>query len=126
MRLLDTVVLIGAIRKEDQYHEKGKKHLNSLSTNDVFIPSSTIIEFDLELKAHGYTPEERESTLEELAVKIPSDKILPTTATSLIAVTRLESKLSYFDAMIAAAALELGAEVVTTDKEIKKHVTTVW
>ncbi len=126
MRLLDTVVLIGAIRKEDLHHEKAKEHLNSLSTEDVFIPASTIIEFDLELKAHGYTPEERETTLEEVAAKIPPNKTLPTTATSLIAVARLESKLSYFDAMIVATALELGAEVVTTDQKIKNHMPTVW
>ncbi len=126
MRLLDTVVLIGAIRKEDRHHKKARKHLDSLSTEGVFIPSSTIIEFDLELKAHGYTPEEREVTLEEVAAKIPPDKTLPTTATSLIEVARLESKLSYFDAMIVAAALELGAEVVTTDREIKNLMPTVW
>ena len=29
MKILDTVVLIGAIREEDRHHEKAKRHLTT-------------------------------------------------------------------------------------------------
>ena len=127
LKLIDTLVLIGAIREEDAHHEKATKHLDSLSEDrEVYIPSSTLLEFDLELKAHGYTPSERRTTLEDLAGKIPQSKILPITITSLIRVAEHEDELSYFDAIIAALAKDLDATVITTDKAIKAKAKTYW
>jgi len=57
MEILDIVVLIGAIREEDKHYEKAKRHL----------------EFDLEMKTHGYTREERKLTWEDMLVKIPQN-----------------------------------------------------
>jgi predicted nucleic acid-binding protein len=101
MKILDTVVLIGAIREEDRHHEKAKMHLDSLSEEkDVYVPSSVLLEFDLEMKAHGYTLEERRLTWEDMMVKIPSNKVLSLTPSYFAGVPKLENALSYFDAII--------------------------
>jgi len=127
MKILDTVVLIGAIREEDKHHEKAKKHLDSFSKEkDVYLPSSVLLEFDLEMKAHGYTPEERRLTWEDMLVKIPPNKVLPLTPSSFAEVPKLETELGYFDAIIVCMSKELEASVVTTDKEIGLKVKTCW
>ena len=83
MKILDTVVLVGAIKGGDRLHEKAKMHLDSLSREkDVYIPSSVLLEFDLEMKAHKYTLEERRLTWQDMIVKIPKDKVLPLTVSS--------------------------------------------
>ncbi len=126
MKLLDTVVLIGAIRKRDRLHEKALEHLKSIEKQDAFIPSSALLEFDLELKAHEYSSEERITTLEDMAAVIPGNKILPITTTSLIEAAKLEGELSYFDALIVALSRELDAAVVTTDAAIRKKAKWEW
>jgi len=126
LKLLDTVVLIGAIRENDRHHKKAFEHLKSLERQDVYLPSTALLEFDLELKAHGYTIEERIATFEDLAALIPPEKVLPLTPTSLREACRLESEMSYFDAMIVALAREHDAAVVTTDREIRKRVRWEW
>lgn len=126
MKLLDTVVLIGAIRDSDRHHKKALEHLKSLNQQEVFVPSSALLEMDLELKAHGYTAEERITTLEDLAAVIPGGKILPVTVTSLIEAVKLESGMSYFDALIVALSRELDAAIVTTDEAIREKVEWVW
>lgn len=126
MKLLDTVVLIGAIRDSDRHHKKALEHLKSLNQQEVFVPSSALLEMDLELKAHEYTAEERITTLEDLAAVIPGGKILPVTATSLIEAVKLESEMSYFDALIVALSRELNAAIVTTDEAIREKAEWVW
>lgn len=126
MKLLDTVVLIGAIRDSDRHHKKALEHLKSLNQQEVFVPSSALLEMDLELKAHEYTAEERITTLEDLAAVIPGGKILPVTVTSLIEAVKLESGMSYFDALIVALSRELDAAIVTTDEAIRGKVEWVW
>ena len=91
---------------------------------DVYVPSSVILEFDLEMKAHGYTPEERRLTWEDMLVKIPPNKVLPPTPSSFAEVPRLETELTYFDAIITCMSKELEASVVTADKGLK--VKTCW
>jgi len=93
---------------------------------DVYVPSSVLLEFDLEMKAHGYTPEERRLTWEDMLVKIPPNKVLPPTPSSFAEVPRLETELTYFDAIITCMSKELEASVVTTDKEIGLKVKTCW
>jgi predicted nucleic acid-binding protein len=127
MKLLDTVVLIGAIREEDKHYEKARMHLDALRTEkDVYVPSSILLEFDLELKAHGYTPKERRLTWEEIVAKVSAHKVLPLTASAVAEVPELETELSYFDAIIVGMAKQLGACVVTTDKEIGSKVKACW
>ncbi|MGH9922663.1 MAG: hypothetical protein ACRD38_07915, partial [Nitrososphaerales archaeon] len=77
MRLLDTMVIVGALNARDRHHGKASKYLETLATdNDVLVPLSTLMEFDLLMKARDYTDEERRSTWVELAPKISSQRIL--------------------------------------------------
>lgn len=126
MKLLDTVALIGAIRESDKHHKKAVEHLKSLEEQEVFVPSSALLELDLELKAHEYTEKERIATLEDLAAMIPSEKILPITVTALMEAVKLEPEMSYFDALIVALSRELDATVVTTDEAIRERAEWVW
>jgi len=128
MRLLDTVVLVGAVNPADPYHRKALEHLDSLASNpEVFLPSTAILEFDLELKAHGYTAVERETTFEDLSVKVPQGKILALSPSAMIEAVKTEAQgLGYFDSLISAQAGIANAHVVTTDREIAKYARTVW
>lgn len=51
-------------------------------------------------------------------MKMPPNKVLPLTPSSLAEVPELEAELTYFDAIIASMSKELEASIVTTDKEI--------
>ena len=126
MRLLDTVVLIGALRENDKHYKKAVEHLKSLDREETFVPSSSLLELDLELKAHEYTLEERITTLQDLTAAIPAYKILPITITSLIEAVKLETEMSYFDALIVALSNELDAVIVTTDEAIRKRAKWAW
>jgi predicted nucleic-acid-binding protein len=127
MKILDTVVLIGAIREEDRLHEKAKRHLDSLTKEkDVFVPTSVLLEFDLEMKTHGYTWEERKLTWKDMLVKIPPNKVLPLTPSYFAEVPELETDLTYFDAIIVCISKEMGAKVITTDREIGSKTDTYW
>lgn len=128
MRLLDTVVFVGALNPLDQHHRAATRHLASLiSDPDVFVPTSTLLELDLLFKARGYTTEERYQTWLELTPKIPAEKTTVQTATSFAVASELESEgMDYFDALLTARSLELGAKIVTDDKDIAKRAETQW
>jgi len=128
LRLLDTVVLAGALNPADRYHTRAEAHLEGLSREpQLFIPAVVLIEFDLLMKARGYSPSERHETWFELTPKIPTEKILsPTTVSAASAALLEQDGLAYFDALVAAQAQELDAEVVTTDQAMARHVSTIW
>lgn len=128
MKLLDTAVLIGAISPRDRHHQRAIRHLDSLDADpEVFLPTTTVIEFDLELKSHGYTSGEREITFEDLSAKIPPERVLALTPLSLIEAVKIEDQgFSYFDSLIAAQAKVKKGEVITTDRAIRRLVRTSW
>ncbi|MGH9879047.1 MAG: type II toxin-antitoxin system VapC family toxin, partial [Nitrososphaerales archaeon] len=126
MRLLDTMVIIGALNARDRYHRKASKYLEMLAKdNDVLLPLSTLMEFDLLMKTRNYADEERRSTWVELAPKISSQRILSHTAATFVRASELQKEgMGYFDSLITALAQELNSSVVTYDKQIAKHVET--
>lgn len=128
MKLIDTVVPMGALNPSDRHHMKATKHLASLSKDpEVALPISVVFEVDLTLKARGYTHDERRQTWLELSPKLPAGKIIPQTAVSMAAASSLESEgMDYFDALVVAQALELQAVVITNDQSIARKVATVW
>lgn len=128
MRLLDTIVIVGALNARDRYHGKASKYLEMLAMdNDVLVPLSTLMEFDLLMKARDYTDEERRSTWVELASKISSQKILVHTTSTFVRASELQKEgMGYFDSLITALAQELNSSVVTYDKQIARHVETEW
>lgn len=128
MRVLDTIVIVGALNVRDSHHRKASKYLDMLAMdNDVFMPLSTLIEFDLLMKARDYTDDERRSSWIELAPKISSQKIIGQTASTFVRASELQNEgMGYFDSLITALAQEFNSSVITDDKDIAKHVETEW
>ena len=128
MRLLDTIIIVGALNVRDRHHKKASKYLDVLAMdNDLVIPLSTLMEFDLLMKARDYTDDEKRSSWIEMASKISPQKILGHTATTFVRASELQKEgMGYFDSLITALAQELNSSVITDDKDIAEHVQTEW
>jgi predicted nucleic acid-binding protein len=126
MRILDTVVLIAYLDEKDPRSQKATEYVLDIELKpDIFVPSATLLEFDLELKTHGVPVDAREALHFKLARAIPRARILPLTPAVLARATALSRDAawrdSYFDTMIAATALEFGANsAITTDRRFSK------
>ena len=69
------------------------------------------------LKGKGFEDGHREEIHDGLSKLIPARKIIPLTPAVLSKGVYLQSKLDYFDSLIAATAMEEKAvEVITTDR----------
>ena len=126
MRIIDTVVLIAFVDQNDPRHEKAGKYILDISAeSDVFVPSATLLEFDLELKTHGVSDADRERVHSRLGRLIPQNRVLPSTPAVLGRAAQLARKArwrgAYFDTMIVATGLESGAvSALTTDHRFPK------
>jgi predicted nucleic acid-binding protein len=92
------------------------------STQDILVPSATMLELDLELKTHGVNDSTRAEIHARLARLIPSSRVLPLTSEVLGRAAELSKvarwRGSYFDTMIAATGLEYKADAaITTDRK---------
>lgn len=126
MRIVDTVVLVAFGDRNDSRYRRANEYIVEISLRqDIFVPSATLLEFDLELKAHGVSDETRINVHSKLARLIPQSRVLPVTPTVLARAAEI-SKLvrwrdSYFDTMIAATGLEFGADsAITTDRRFSR------
>ena len=128
MRLLDTIVIVGALNVRDRHHRKASKYLEMLAMdNDLVIPVSTLMEFDFLMKARNYTGNERRASWVQLAPKISPQKLIGQTASTFVRASELQEEgMGYFDSLITALAQELNASVITDDRDITKHVETEW
>lgn len=58
MKIIDTVVLVAYVNPLDPRCENATRHITSISEKEeIFVPSATLLEFDLELKAHEVSDE---------------------------------------------------------------------
>lgn len=125
MQIVDTVVLIAFRDRIDPRYKRANEYVEISLRQEIFVPSATLLEFDLELTAHGVSDQTRASIHSTLARLIPHGRILPLTPTVLGRTAEL-SKLAtwrgaYFDTMIAATGLEYGADfVITTDRKFSR------
>lgn len=128
MRLLDTVVLVGALSPTDRLHEVASRHLATLETRrDTLVPASTLLEFDLIMRTRNYTPNEVGETWGALGEVTSERNILANMPSALgKAVELRERGLDYFDSLITALALSTKSVVVTNDRAIRKFVQTDW
>ncbi len=128
MRLIDTVVLMAAINPNDKLHEVAREHLKRLSdAEDTYLPAPILIEFDLELKSHGFTEDERAITFEDLTPVIPPERVFPQSVIAMASAAEFQrSGMSYFDSLISSMAKELEASVITTDRAIAARVQAEW
>jgi predicted nucleic acid-binding protein len=127
MKLLDTIVFVSALNPDERQHRTAMAHLKSLrSGQDVYVPTSTLIELDMVLRNNGYTRNEIFETWQALAPLIDR-KLTATTPTAhqTAAMLRLGG-MTYFDSLITALAQERKAVVITRDLEVTKRVETEW
>lgn len=127
MKILDTIVLVGAMNPDDKYHKTAIGHLRAVqSGGKVYVPTSSLTEFDLVMRSREYTETEIGETWTALAPLIDR-KVVVTTPTAHLAAAGMRSQgLTYFDSLIAALAKEMEAVVVTRDPKISRHVGTEW
>ncbi len=127
MKLLDTVILVAAMNPADKHHKIGIARLRDLrSEKGIFVPSSTLTEFDLVMRNRGYEEHEVSETWRALVPFIGGKVLATTPSAHLLAAEVRRSGLTYFDSLITALAKELGASVLTNDAEISKQVGTEW
>jgi len=116
LKIIDTVVLISSNDPTHPLYPRARQHLLSLiSSEDVFIPTIVLTEYDLELKTHGFSASDRERIFRDLELMIPDQKILPCTPSIHGRAIQFERFGGWFDSLVAAAAFEYYATVISTD-----------
>lgn len=119
MPVLDTAVIFAAADPEDPSHTKALKHLAKLGPKRL-LATFALIEFDIVLKSRGYTDENRMEKLALLLRDFPASatSIHPITPATLYAAALNERsfRVDYFDAAVAAEAMEHDGKVVSTDR----------
>ena len=133
MPVIDTMVLFAAANTRGKWHLIGKKALTLVNIDkNWWVPSFSLLEFDLVLKSREYTPGERMEKYSLLLHDFPNiiDASYPVTPLILHEVSRLESvyDLDYFDAGVIATSLALDGKVITKDNQIQKinEVESLW
>ncbi len=133
MPVIDTIVLFSAANTEHKWHLIGKTALKLVNTNDNWwIPSFTLVEFDLVLKSRGFSNEERMEKYSLLIHDFPNilNKSYPITPLVLHETSRLEEvyELDYFDAGIAATSLAVDGKITTNDRQLKRvtEIESLW
>ena len=126
MQIVDTVVFLAYLDESDPRHARSNEYVFDIGLRqDLFVPSATLLELDLELKSHGVGDEDRAASHSLLARLVPQDLILPLTPATLKRAADLAKiadwRGSYFDTLIAATGLEFGADsALTTDRKFAK------
>jgi predicted nucleic acid-binding protein len=122
--VLDTVVLFATADSNDKHHERARRHLRRVGEPGVYLSALALFEFDITLKSRGFTFEQRMEEYALLLRDYPNlDRKVTTLSPSTFYLTsRLEEEtnLEYFDAGIAAEALQLDASVISTDRAFNR------
>lgn len=123
MPILDTVVLFAAADSSDRLHESAIKQLRMLGGTQL-IGTFALLEFDVVLKSNGFSTKMR---MEEVALLLrdfpfvagATHSASPGTLYRAILCER-EFDLGYFDALLAAEAMEHDGKTVSTDRAFDK------
>lgn len=120
MPVLDTVVLFGAADSKDKHHTRSIRHLATVEKAEVHLGGFALFEFDVTMKSRGLSFEERMDTHALLLRDYPAlaSKVATLSPATFYLASRLEAEteLEYFDAGVAAEALQLDGIVISTDK----------
>lgn len=119
MPILDTVVLFAAADSSDRLHESAIEQLRMLGGAQL-MGTFALLEFDVVLKSNGFSTKMR---MEEVAMLL-RDFPLVADATHCASPGTLyrailceqEFDLGYFDALLAAEALEHDGKIVSSDR----------
>ncbi len=132
MPVLDTVVLFGSADSNDEHYEHAKRHLQRIAKPEVYLGTFALLEFDVTLKSRGFPFERRMETYASLLRDYPEldHKVAGLTPATMYLTSKLEEEveLEYFDAGIAAEALQLDGTVVSTDRAFDQveGLTRIW
>jgi len=122
--VLDTVVLFGAADSMDGHHQQARKHLQDLSKPGTYLGALALLEFDIVIKSRGASFEDRMEKHASLLREYPQldHKIGTLSPATFYLSARLEEVggLEYFDAGVAAEALQLDGKIVSTDRAFDK------
>lgn len=118
MPVVDTEVLF-AFSPTDPKHSRAMKLLSGRA--DVVAPDVAVLEFQIVLKARDKTPAQVKAAMlalhEALArCNVKEAKILDSGLLALQCELEEKHGLSYFDSLIAAAALALDRKVISSDR----------
>jgi predicted nucleic acid-binding protein len=118
--ILDTVVLFGTADSNDEHHERAKAHLSRVSKPEVYLGTFALMEFDIVMKSRGLSFDDRMEKHASLLRDYPEldQRVACVTPATMYLASRLEgkAKLEYFDAGVAAEALQLDGAVISTDR----------
>lgn len=117
--LIDTIYLVAYLVESDPLHEEA---VSLIEREEGSIPCVSLLELDLILKTRGFSAVERNDTWRLLSVYISENRVVSLTPEDLALASRLEERLDYFDALVAAQAINRGMNVITTDESIKSAV----
>lgn len=124
MPVLDTVVLFATADSKDKHHGRARRHLQRIGEPDVYLGAFALFEFDIILKSRGFTFEQRMEKYALLLRDYPSldQKVAKVSPATFYLTSRLEQEtnLEYFDAGIAAEALQWDGSVISTDRAFDK------
>ena len=117
-------MLFATADSEDKHHELAKRHLQRIDDPQVYLGTFALFEFDITLKCRGFTFGQRMEKHALLLRDYPSldRKIAKLSPSTFYLVSRLEEEtdLEYFDAGIAAEAMQLDGSVDSTDRAFDK------
>ena len=119
MEIIDTVYLVAYFKQTDPLHKDSVEIIEKLSERRV-VSQASLIEFDLLMKTHNFTIDERIKTWYILKHLINNKYLEPITPSDMITATYLTSKykLDYFDSLITAQCINRNAKPLTNDREI--------
>jgi predicted nucleic acid-binding protein len=126
------VVLFGTADSKDKHHEQAKKHLQRISKPEVYLGSFALLEFDVTLKSRGFSFEQRMEKHALLLRDYPDlDRKVARLTPAVFYLTSVleeEVEIEYFDAGIAAEALQLDGVVISTDRAFDRvdSLTRIW
>ena len=132
MSILDTVVLFATADNRDRHHERARKHLAKVRADSVYLGAFALLEFDAILKSRGFSFDDRMEKHALLISDYPEldGKVASLGPSTMYLTARLEAEtpMEYFDAGIAAEALQLDGKVISTDKifERVEGLTRIW
>jgi predicted nucleic acid-binding protein len=114
------MVLFGTADSRDAHHEQASKHLRCIVDPETYLGAFALLEFDIVMKSRGFTFHDRMEKHASLLRDYPElgDKVAALSPAVFYLTARLENDtdLEYFDAGIAAEALQLDGTVVSTDR----------
>jgi predicted nucleic acid-binding protein len=118
------VVLFGAVDSKDNHYQKACMHLQDISEPETYLGTFALLEFDIVMKSRGFSFESRMENHALLLRDYPhlDSKVAAISSATFYLSSKLEDEtdLEYFDAGIAAEALQLDGKVVSTDRAFDK------